>query len=268
MARGPTCGHTLVKILLCIYDFFFWTVGTILLAIGIYAEVVKAEYNAVSNLMASPTIFLIIVGSVMWIMGFLGCIGTLRENLTLLKIYGSVIIVIVILEIMAGVTALVFKTHVRKFVASQVSDAIEYYYDDIDLQNGIDAMQLNLKCCGGFQYTDWNKNPYFSCDAPTRSACGVPYSCCKSTADDVINTQCGYGAQNLNRQEADETIFVRGCVDAFILWCQDNLDIMGGICLGVVIPQLLGIILCYLFINAIREERDRYLYSSQRSQMM
>ncbi|XP_070544428.1 tetraspanin-15-like isoform X2 [Ptychodera flava] len=252
----PTCSHTVLKVLLCIYDVFFWTIGTLVLAIGIYAEVVKSEYKAVSDLMNSPTLFLIIIGAVMWIFGFLGCVGTLRENITMLKIYGGVILAIIILEVMAGVTALVFKTYVRDFTAGEIARAMEYYDTDLDLQNGIDAMQLNLRCCGGSDFNDWNRNRYFKCTSPSRAACGVPYSCCVSSAEEgeVINSQCGYDTRRKERLELEGIIFIRGCADAFIIWCQDNLDIMAGIILGIILPQCLGVFLAYQFIQEIKHQ--------------
>ena len=38
-------------------------------------------------------------------------------------------------------------------------------------------------------------NIYFNCSSITagsREACGVPFSCCKSRPNDIINKQCGY----------------------------------------------------------------------------
>uniref|UniRef100_A0ABM0M1J4 Tetraspanin n=1 Tax=Saccoglossus kowalevskii TaxID=10224 RepID=A0ABM0M1J4_SACKO len=242
---------------------FSWQlIGGLILAVGIYAEIAKSDYEAVSDLLASPTIFLIIIGACMFIMGFIGLTGAIRENITLLRIYGGVILFIFLLEIMAGITALVFKGYVKDLAAGQLQSAIEFYYDDPDLQNGIDALQLNLRCCGGYDFNDWEQNKYFECDAPGRSACGVPYSCCESTVrDEVINSQCGYDTRKYERLELVDVIFIRGCADAFVVWCSDNLNIMAGIVLGIAIPQLIGIILVFLFIDKIKEKRDYYLYS-------
>lgn len=64
-----------------------------------------------------------------------------------------------------------------------------------------------LQCCGGDTGTsDWDNNIYFNCSSeivlngmkftPAES-CGVPFSCCKISSDEVpdnvIDTHCGYG---------------------------------------------------------------------------
>ena len=58
---------------------------------------------------------------------------------------------------------------------------------------------FQLGCCGGDGiHKDWSLNRYFNCSAsnPSVERCGVPYSCCRTTPDEIINTQCGFNVQN------------------------------------------------------------------------
>ena len=49
-----------------------------------------------------------------------------------------------------------------------------------------------------------------------------------------------------------------GCVDALIELGESNLPIIGGIVLGLGIPQLLGICLGRLMDGQIQDQRDRF----------
>ena len=62
--------------------------GCILLAVGIFAQVEAGTLNefGVGDVLASPAIILIILGALMFILGFSGCLGALREVFFLLVI--------------------------------------------------------------------------------------------------------------------------------------------------------------------------------------
>ena len=61
-------------------------IGSLTVAIGLYARFEKTEYQDFFNdIMMDPAFALIIVGGIMFIIGFTGCIGALRENVCLLK---------------------------------------------------------------------------------------------------------------------------------------------------------------------------------------
>lgn len=74
---------------------------------------------------------------------------------------------------------------------------IRHYREDPDQQNLIDWIQEDwLQCCGVDGPKDWDSNNYFNCSSGaigSREACGVPFSCCRSSPGEIIrNKQCGY----------------------------------------------------------------------------
>ncbi|XP_027562500.1 tetraspanin-33-like, partial [Neopelma chrysocephalum] len=84
---------------------------------------------------------------------------------------------------------------------------------------------------------------YFNCTAtnPSRERCSVPFSCCLHDANQtVINTMCGHGMQDKGYLEASAFIYTNGCIDKLVNWIHSNLFLLGGITLGLALPQVRG----------------------------
>lgn len=61
-------------------------ISIILIGVGAWAHGEKNEYSDLDSLAFDPSILLIIVGCLMFVVTFCGCIGALRENKILLYI--------------------------------------------------------------------------------------------------------------------------------------------------------------------------------------
>lgn len=147
-----------------------------------------------------------------------------------------------------------------------INNAIVHYRDDLDLQNLIDFGQKKFGCCGGISYKDWSLNMYFNCseDNPSRERCSVPYSCCLPVPNQaVINTMCGQGMQALDYLEASKIIYTNGCIDRLVNWIHSNLFVLGGVALGLAIPQLVGILLSMILMSQIKDQIKLQLYNQQ-----
>ena len=58
------------------------------MAIGVVAVKKVPQLISLDDMAVDPAVFLLWVGGVMLVMGFLGCMGPLREHLFLLKLVG------------------------------------------------------------------------------------------------------------------------------------------------------------------------------------
>uniref|UniRef100_A0A4W3IMW6 Tetraspanin n=1 Tax=Callorhinchus milii TaxID=7868 RepID=A0A4W3IMW6_CALMI len=245
--------NPLVKYLLFFFNMLFWTISMVMIAIGVYARLMKHAEAAMACLAVDPAILLIVVGSLMFLITFCGCVGSLRENICLLQ---------------TGLTlplTLPF-ARARAKVSEIINNAIIHYRDDLDLQNLIDYGQKQFGCCGGTSYQDWTRNMYFNCtmENPSRERCSVPYSCClHSKEEKVINTMCGQGMQSLDYLSAEKFIYTNGCIDKLVNWIHSNLFLLGGVALGLAIPQLVGILLSQILINQIKDQVELQKYNSQ-----
>ncbi|NWT20807.1 TSN33 protein, partial [Vireo altiloquus] len=267
-------------------------ISMVMVAVGVYARLLKHAEAAMACLAVDPAILLVVVGILTFLITFCGCVGSLRENICLLQTvrtlegsswghlsvpsvvpsmslfpqFSVCLTVVFLLQLAAGVLGFVFSDKARGKVSEIINGAIVHYRDDLDLQNLIDFGQKEFSCCGGISYKDWSQNMYFNCTAsnPSRERCSVPFSCCLHDASQaVINTMCGHGMQARGYLEASAFIHTNGCIDKLVNWTHSNLFLLGGIALGLALPQLVGIVLAQLLINQIRDQIKLQLYNQQ-----
>ncbi|XP_017493047.1 PREDICTED: tetraspanin-33-like, partial [Rhagoletis zephyria] len=91
-------------------------------------------------------------------------------------------------------------------------DPIIKYRDDPNLQNIIDVIQTEFRCCGISDkgYKDWSKNIYFECND-----------------SGLINIECGFNMQNISSVvEVNKDIYTRGCIEAITETLEPNMNMV------------------------------------------
>uniref|UniRef100_A0A8D1SX39 Tetraspanin 5 n=1 Tax=Sus scrofa TaxID=9823 RepID=A0A8D1SX39_PIG len=149
--KGPEVSCC-IKYFIFGFNVIFWFLGIAFLGIGLWAWNEKGVLSNISSITDlggfDPVWLFLVVGGVMFILGFAGCIGALRENTFLLKFFSVFLGIIFFLELTAGVLAFVFKDWIKDQLYFFINNNIRAYRDDIDLQNLIDFTQeyvsLNL----------------------------------------------------------------------------------------------------------------------------
>ncbi|XP_072025179.1 tetraspanin-33-like [Amphiura filiformis] len=256
-----------IKYTLYVFNFLFWLVSLFVLAVGIWALVERNQVTNVNSYVeffTDPAIVMVVVGSVAFILTFTGFLGALRQNCCLLTFFYLFLLLIFILEIVAGILAFVYSGEFYQAVDNIIEESIMEYRFDGDLTNFIDFAQRELECCGGDKgYQDWNLNRYFKCDDPDNISidkCGVPYSCCRegSGTGDIINTQCGHGVQELSSVEAANIVYTSGCADKLLSEINMKSYIVGITVFGIAAIQLGGMVLAFIMCRQIEQEQWRY----------
>jgi tetraspanin-33 len=80
-----------VKYLIFVLNFIFWLFGGLLIGIGLYAFVDKwqltgwVKLDNVYDVILNVSLVMVLMGGVIFIVSFAGCVGALRENTCLLK---------------------------------------------------------------------------------------------------------------------------------------------------------------------------------------
>uniref|UniRef100_A0A8C0QQ06 Tetraspanin n=1 Tax=Chelonoidis abingdonii TaxID=106734 RepID=A0A8C0QQ06_CHEAB len=151
-------------------------IGLVILCIGIYAEVERQKHRTLEGIFLAPAVVLLLLGITMFAVSFIGMVGSLRDNRTLLKMF-SFINNGKVLELIGWVLAIIGPDQQLVF-HSNIQEGIRHYYDDLDFKNILDFVQEKFSCCGGDEYKDWDVNQYHSCNGSGPLACGVPYTCC------------------------------------------------------------------------------------------
>lgn len=236
------CTETICKILLYVLNIVFFIAGGAILAVGIVA-LVKDDliYQAVefltgtlsgifdqlkiltsidlAGLITANAIILVVVGGVLFGIGFLGCCGACKKNSCMLTIYSVIVLVVCGAQIGVAVYAVVDASKLEAQIKDGLTIALDKSYkngirfsgnDIVKPQLGEDIawdyLQLDLQCCAVNNFTDysssarsWNATytlPGGSVVDPAK----VPPSCCKIKNVDAIrdNNITGLQFTNLN----------------------------------------------------------------------
>uniref|UniRef100_A0A673K9L3 CD9 antigen-like n=1 Tax=Sinocyclocheilus rhinocerous TaxID=307959 RepID=A0A673K9L3_9TELE len=133
-------GMKCVKYLLFVFNFIFWLMGSLVLAVGLW---LRLDPNTVSLLEeGGPDTFfigvyiLIAAGGLVMLVGFFGCCGAVRESQCLLGLFFACLLVIFGAEVAAGVFG---------FLNKDESD----FYNTLSVTSVQCALKLNyLGRCG------------------------------------------------------------------------------------------------------------------------
>ncbi|XP_070687717.1 tetraspanin-33 [Pempheris klunzingeri] len=252
-------GYRAIKYTLFVFCYFFWVVSGVLTAVGIYAKIAK-ERDVVDTLTVDPALLLIIVGSVMFLVTFLGCFGALRNATCLLRTFLGILATVLLLQVAAGVVGYLFTDMVMERTEKLMMKAIVRYREDQDLENAIDFIQKKFQCCGVDRYQDWSHNVYFQCvdTNPSVEACGVPFSCCVHLQNQtVLNTMCGYGMQQLEEPSAGQDVFTVGCLEKIVRWTKHNLLLVAGLTAGLLLLEVCLMCLAAAQISRIKKVQQQ-----------
>ncbi|XP_046720969.1 tetraspanin-33b [Silurus meridionalis] len=246
-----------IRYFLFLFSFLFWMFSLCIVAIGVYARVQKATDPVRDTFLIDPAIILIVVGVVMFFITYCGCIGALRENIPLLKAFSFSLTLLFLIQLIIAIMGFFYSDQTRDALGRFVKKAIVHYRDDLDIQNLMDYIQQEFRCCGWNNYTDWSWNIYFNCSQgnPSTERCAVPFSCCTPVPiETVINTMCGFGVQTQKYLEAAVSIFTEGCADRAVTWIESHLLFVGTMALGLALPQIGGIVLSQMLVSQIQNE--------------
>ncbi|KAL1505358.1 hypothetical protein ABEB36_004943 [Hypothenemus hampei] len=244
--RETTEVSSCLKYMIFGFNVLFWLLGLGILTIGVWAWSEKDIFNnlgKVANIALDPAFILICIGTVTFVIGFTGCVGALRENTCLLATYAIFLSVLLLFEMTAGILGFIFKDWLKTQATIGFQTFIIHYREDPDQQNLIDWIQEDwLQCCGIEGPKDWDRNNYFNCSSRvvgSREACGVPFSCCRRKANEIIkNKQCGYDVRKPGFPGEERHIFERGCLRAGEEWIESNLVPVAAVKVGIMILQV------------------------------
>ncbi|XP_018894985.3 tetraspanin-11 isoform X2 [Gorilla gorilla gorilla] len=225
-----------LKYLLFVFNFFFWVGGAAVLAVGIWTLVEKSGYLSVlaSSTFAASAYILIFAGVLVMVTGFLGFGAILREQKGCLSTYFCLLLVIFLVELVAGVLAHVYYQRLSDELKQHLNRTLAENYGQpgaTQITASVDRLQQDFKCCGSNSSADWQHSTYIlSREAEGRQ---VPDSCCKT-----VVAHCGQRAHPSNIYKVEG-----GCLTKLEQFLADHLLLMGAVGIGVACLQICGMVL-------------------------
>ncbi|XP_003206356.1 tetraspanin-4 isoform X3 [Meleagris gallopavo] len=212
-----------IKYLMFVFNLLFWLGGCGILGVGIWLAVTQGNFATLSSSFPSLSAanLLIVTGTFVMIIGFVGCIGAIKENKCLLLSFFIMLLIIFLLELTVVILFFVYTDKIDKYAQRDLKKGLHLYGTDgnIGLTNAWSIIQTDFRCCGVSNYTDW-----FEVYNTTR----VPDSCCLEFSEN-----CGLHSPG--------TWWKAPCYETVKIWLQENLLAVGIFGLCTVLVQILGL---------------------------
>ncbi|NXW19449.1 TSN1 protein, partial [Circaetus pectoralis] len=195
--------------------------GGTLLGVGIWVTMDGQSFLDIFGALSSSVLqvvnvsyFLIVIGAILLVIGFLGCCGAQKESKCLLMMFFSVVLIIFIAEIAAAVVALVYTGLAETLLTAVVTPLLkEKYGVDRSLTHIWNVTMSEVHCCGLNNYTDFTDSYWYQTHET------YPEPCCN------------------DRQPCNGTLAaqskVPGCFDQILEEIKTNAGVVGGVAAGI-----------------------------------
>ncbi|XP_053967320.1 23 kDa integral membrane protein-like [Anastrepha ludens] len=224
-----SCGISLVKYLLFLFNLLCSICGILLIVFGIllFSNIHNIDDIAEAVQTQQVPITMIVLGSVILLISFFGCCGAIRESYCMSMTYSVLLFVLMI-----GQLALVIYMWVQKDkYLVMMGDVVEKAWARRTRKaDYMDAIQISMECCGKNSYVDYSFQGYY------------PPSCCKDNSCRI------------------ENVYRKGCKQAFVDFWDKNSDIIKYAGLVIAAIEFVGFVFACCLANNIRNYRRRSAY--------
>merc|ERR1711868_2743 len=239
MAEG---GMKLVKFLIFFFNFIFFLAGLGLIILGALVKTeLKPYFDFYAGSVTELAVLFIVLGCVIFIIGFCGCWGAFKENYCMLMTFTILLGLIFMCELACGIAAYVLRNKVGYEIEMKMLNTMDSYVDYNNHTSQLwDMVQNKFACCGTDDYSDWERTGWFGSD--NMGKWSLPDSCCK---DEYVG--CG-------ESQALAMFNKEGCSGKIIQMVEDEIWIVGGVGLGLAAIQIFGILLSFCLARSIKKD--------------
>ncbi|OCT84957.1 hypothetical protein XELAEV_18023118mg [Xenopus laevis] len=236
-----------IKVMMIIFNVLIFLGGGTLLGVGIWVSVDSNSFLKIfGTVSASAAVqfvnvgyFLIAIGALLVLLGFLGCCGAQKESKCLLLIFFTIILIIFIAEVAGAVVALVYSNLAESILGPLLKPVLQNDYGSNskpDVTKIWNATMENLHCCGFDGYSDFNNSTYYS------NYHQYPPYCCNSTSNAVCT--------QVNAMNSK----ISGCFSQLLYLIRQNAAIVGGVAAGICALELAAMVVSmYLYCHLDKE---------------
>ncbi|NXK55147.1 TSN1 protein, partial [Chauna torquata] len=248
LSPGAKMGcFTFIKVVMILFNLAIFLGGGALLGVGIWVTVDGQSFLDIFGALSSSVLqvvnvsyFLIVIGAILLVIGFLGCCGAQKESKCLLMMFFSVVLIIFIAEIAAAVVALVYTSLAETLLTAVVTPVLkEKYGDDDKLTHIWNVTMKEVHCCGLNNYTDFENSPWY---VKTNT---YPEPCCK---DQSPCNESLAAASNLLPHPHPLGCLLQGCFEQILEEIRTNADVVGGVAAGIAALEIAAMVVSmYLY---------------------
>ncbi|NWW93823.1 TSN1 protein, partial [Rhynochetos jubatus] len=159
---------TFIKVMMILFNLAIFLGGGTLLGVGVWVTVDGQSFLDIFGALSSSVLqvvnvsyFLIVIGAILMVIGFLGCCGAQKESKCLLMMFFSVVLIIFIAEVAAAVVALVYTGLAETLLTAVVTPLLKEKFGADDSFTHIwNVTMSEVRCCGLNNYTDFTDSPW------------------------------------------------------------------------------------------------------------
>ncbi|NXK06350.1 TSN1 protein, partial [Herpetotheres cachinnans] len=227
LSPGAKMGcFTFIKVMMILFNLAIFLGGGTLLGVGVWVTVDGQSFLDIFGTLSSSVLqvvnvsyFLIVIGAVLMVIGFLGCCGAQKESKCLLMMFFSVVLIIFIAEIAAAVVALVYTGLAETLLTAVVTPLLkEKYGVDKSLTHIWNVTMTEVHCCGLNNYTDFNDSHWY------KEWGTYPEPCCCAPAVG--------GLPPLAHPHLHGCL-LQGCFNQILEEIKTNAGVVGGVAAGI-----------------------------------
>ncbi|KAI3377412.1 hypothetical protein L3Q82_008599, partial [Scortum barcoo] len=152
--------------------------GCGILGVGVWLSVTQGNFATLSSSLPSLSAanLLIAVGTIIMVIGCLGCVGAVKESRPLLLTFFILLLLIFFLEILSIMLFFIYQDEIDHYAQRDLKKGLQLFGTEgnVGLTNAWMIVQTDFRCCGVTNHTDWFE---------VYNASRVPDSCCLEYSD-------------------------------------------------------------------------------------
>ncbi|NXI39848.1 TSN1 protein, partial [Galbula dea] len=213
---------TFIKVMMILFNLAIFLGGGTLLGVGIWVTVDGDSFLDIFGALSSSVMqvvnvgyFLIVIGAILLVIGFLGCYGAQKESKCLLMMFFSVVLIIFIAEIAVAVVALVYTGLAETLLSGVLTPVLkEKYGVDDHFTDVWNLTMTEVHCCGVSNYTDFNNTHWLDKYGTYPAPCSI---------GGLLSLACPHLCGCL----------LQGCFDQIVKEIRTNAGVAGGVAAGI-----------------------------------
>ncbi|XP_009644563.1 tetraspanin-8 [Egretta garzetta] len=218
-----------MKYSMFIFNFLFWVCGSIILGVSVWIRVSKdaqQELEIDSSLFAGVDL-LIAVGSIIMVLGFLGCCGAIKESRCMLLLFFIGLLLILILQVTGGILGAVYRSQIEASLNTTFQASVNSLQSSTEeskkFQETFQKFEKMNECCGLLNGpADWGKNFF-------------------TLSENICKCERSLESTQLCALFKGRYVYVKPCGEVIINYLKNHLLIIMGIAFGLAVIEILGL---------------------------